>query len=50
MKKHLGFLPLLVIVIIQLFDKDDDYFYVQIIALIVGVLFVIVHLYQKYKR
>ena len=50
MKKYLGFLPLLIILIIQFFDKEDDYFYIQIIALIIGVLFVIAHLYNKNRK
>jgi len=50
MKKFLLYLAMVLILLIQIFDKEDKYFVVQIIILALVVLYAIISLIINYKN
>ncbi len=46
-KNNILLIPLFVIILIQIFDKEDDYLYIQIIILILMILYGGYLLYKK---
>lgn len=50
MKKYLIYIPWIIIAVIQIFDKDDKYFYLQMAMLALVVVYAIVVLVKKMKK
>lgn len=50
MKQILPYTPILLIFIIQYFDKEDNYFWLQIVILILTILYAIYHVIFKNKQ
>jgi hypothetical protein len=50
MKKIIAYIPLVIILLIQLFDKEDKYFYVQIFMVVISIVYAIIYAYQRNKE
>ncbi len=50
MKKQYIYIPLVIILIIQIFDKEDIFYPVQILLLVITLLYAIIFSYKKNKE
>jgi len=50
MRKNFIYIPVAIIIIIQFFDKKDEYLYLQLALLILTVIYAVVYLWIKKRH